>query len=545
MDKCFKFVLVVSCLALVNGVTAQPLSKNKGFTRQDTLRGSLRPERNWWNVTRYDILVEPDIPNKTISGYNDITFDVVGKSTRLMQIDLQEPMEIVKVENLLYKNQKIDFKREGNVFWLNAPKSGRQGKIRIYYKGTPRAAVNPPWDGGWIWKKDSLGRPFVSVACQGLGASVWMPCKDHQSDEPDKGATLTIIAPGDLTGVGNGRLVEKKNVRPGYTAWTWKVVNPINNYDIIPYLAHYVNFTDTIQGEKGKLDASYWVLDYNLERAKKQFAIVRPMIKCFESWMGPYPFYEDSYKLVEAPHLGMEHQSAVAYGNGYQNGYRGKDLSGTGLGLYWDFIVVHESGHEWFGNSITAKDVADMWIHEGFTTYAEVMYIEDTKGVQAGSEYMIGREKRIQNDIPVIGHYGVNREGSADMYDKGAAMLHTIRQLLQDDKRFKEMLREISHKFYHKTVTTKQIEDFMTSYTGLHLQKVFDQYLRSKDVPVLEFKQEGNVYLYRWASCINGFDMKVRLANGTWLQPEREYQTLSAREKPEVDKNFFISVKYL
>ena len=296
-------------------------------------------------------------------------------------------------------------------------------------------------------KKMQQDRPWMSVACQGLGASVWYPCKDHQSDEPDNGASLSIIVPDTLVAVGNGRLKNKISNNNGTTTYTWEVKDPINNYNIIPYIGKYVNWSDTLQGEKGTLDLSYWVLDYNLEKAKKQFEQVKPMLRCFEYWFGPYPFYEDGYKLVESPHLGMEHQSAVAYGNGYQNGYRGMDLSGSGWGIKWDFIIVHESAHEWFANNITTKDIADMWVHESFANYSETLYTEWLFGKEAGNEYNYGIRRRIENDRPIIGPYGVNKEGSGDMYYKGGNMLQTIRHAINDDEKFRNILRGLNQNF--------------------------------------------------------------------------------------------------
>jgi aminopeptidase N len=335
-------------------------------------------------------------------------------------------------------NKKLlQFSCEGNTCLVQTGNelNGKMYRLDIVYHGVPRPAVNPPWDGGWIWKKDAKGRAWMTVACQGLGASVWFPCKDHQSDEPDEGASLTMVVPDTLVAVANGRLTNQSSGK-GLASYTWQVENPINNYTIIPYIGKYVNFTDTLMGEKGKLDLSYWVLDYDLEKAKKQFTQVKPMLRAFEYWFGPYPFYEDSYKLVEAPHLGMEHQSAVAYGNKFMNGYMGGDLSGTGQGKWWDYIIVHESGHEWFANNITTNDIADMWVHEGFTDYSETLFIEYYKGKDSANVYLQGLRRNISNDKPIIGPYGVNQEGSGDMYFKGANMIHTIRQVINDEKTF-------------------------------------------------------------------------------------------------------------
>jgi aminopeptidase N len=382
------------------------------------------------------------------------------------------------------------------------------------------------------------------VAVQGLGASAWYPCKDHQSDEPDNGASLTVMVPDTLVAVANGKLKDR-TVKNGIASYTWEVNNPINNYNIVPYIGKYINFTETFDGEKGKLNCSYWVLDYNLEKAKKQFTQVAQTLKAFEHWFGPYPFYEDDFKLVESPHLGMEHQSAVAYGNGYVNGYRGTDLSGSGWGLKWDFIIVHETGHEWFGNNITAKDIADMWIHEGFTDYSETLFTEYFYGKDAGDEYVRGLRKNIENDKPIIGSYGVNQEGSGDMYYKGANLLHTIRQIINDDEKFRSILRGLNKTFYHQTVTTKQIEEYIIKQSGKDLSKVFDQYLRTKNIPQLKLDVDGTTLKYKWDDAIEGFNMPVLLTNGQWIIPTNKPQEKKMDGLKDINAHpdFYIKVK--
>jgi aminopeptidase N len=518
----------------------------KHFTRADTLRGTITPERAWWNVLRYDIWVKPDYEKKTITGSNYITFKVTNPG-KTMQIDLQEPLQISSIS---WDNQQLKFARDGNVYHVQFPLAlvaGTTQIIYISYGGSPRIAVRPPWDGGWIFTRDKAGRPWMTVACQGLGASVWYPCKDHQSDEPDNGASLTITVPDTLMAVANGRLKEKKSNKNGTDTYKWEVVNPINNYDIIPYIGKYVTWHEDYTGEKGKLDCDYWVLDYDLDKAKIQFREVDTMLRCFEYWYGPYPFYEDGYKLVEAPHLGMEHQSAVAYGNRFKQGYLGRDLSGTGWGLKWDFIIVHESGHEWMGNSITTNDLADMWVHEGFTNYSETLYTTCVFGVKAGDEYCIGIRKNIVNDKPIIAHYGVNEEGSGDMYYKGGNMLHTIRQVINDDEKFRKILRGINTTFYHKTVDSKDIENYISKQSGIDFSKVFDEYLRTTKVPVLEYKKGHEDFTYRWTNCVAGFDMPVRLIGEKkqWLRPLEQWQSIKIKdlENLAVDENFYIKVQ--
>lgn len=540
-----KLTLLIGFISIITN--AQVLNHKKEFSRQDSLRGTINEFRNWWNVTHYKISVEPNEEEKFITGNVDIKFDeTIKQHNKLLQIDLQEPMQIKTVR--LNGKDVLDFKRDGNVYFINTEKSQLKAKenlLQIAYSGNPRVAVRAPWDGGWIFTKDAKGRDWMSVAVQGLGASAWYPNKDHQSDEPDNGMELEIITPKDLVGVGNGRLI-KKEKRNGKNVATWKVINPINNYNIIPYIGNYSNFKDTYQGEKGKLDLDYYVLDYNLEKAKAQFEQAKLMLKSFEHWFGPYAFYEDSFKIIEAPHLGMEHQSGIAYGNRFGNGYLGNDLSGSGWGKDWDYIIIHEAGHEWFGNNITSKDIADMWIHESFTSYSETLFVETYYGKEAGSEYVRGTRKSIQNNQPIIGVYGVNQEGSGDMYPKGANMIHTFRTWMNDDEKFRQMLRGMNKDFYHQTVTTQQIENYMAKSLGVDLTKFFDQYLRTTKIPVLELKQNGDKIDYRYTNIIDGFTMPLRLKNSKEIiNPTAKWQTLKDNSIKKVidvtvDPNYYI-----
>ena len=541
------FLLLAATVVHSNRISAQPLSGNQPITRQDSLRGSLNENRTWWDVKKYTIYVEPDYGRKTIRGYVELLIEV-GKNHPLMQLDLQEPMQIDRIES---NGKTFSFTRDGNHFLVSIPggfpEKSRQ-KLMVHFSGKPVEAIRPPWDGGWIWRKDKSGNPWMSVACQGLGASVWYPCKDHQSDEPEEGAELRIVAPEGLTAVGNGRLINQSKLDSGRTVYTWEVKNPINNYNIIPYIGKYAHFSETFDGEKGKLDCDYWVLEENLEKAKKQFQQVKPMMQCFEHWFGPYPFYEDGYKLVESPHLGMEHQSAVAYGNQYKNGYLGNDLSGSGWGLKWDFIIIHETGHEWFGNNITTKDIADMWVHEGFTNYSETLFTQcQNNSAQAGNEYQIGSRKNIDNDIPVIGQYGVNREGSGDMYSKGSSVIHTIRQLMQDDEKFRQLLRSLNKTYYHQTVTSAEIEAYINRFAGSDFSKIFDQYLRTVQIPVLEYTLAKGRMSYRWTNCVPGFEMPLKVeldGKQAWLQPTTSWKKHSGKISTlKADPNFYISVK--
>lgn len=503
-------------------------AQDKVFTRADTLRGSITEERAWWDAVHYDIAVEPDYGSMTLAGSVRLRFRVLATG-RTMQLDLQAPMEIGKVE---WEGRPLDVTRDGNAWHVRfpeAPPTGSLQTLAISYLGKPQVAKRPPWDGGWIFTRDTQGRPWMSVACQGLGASVWYPCKDHQSDEPDS-AALSITVPDTLVAVGNGRLRSRTPQPGGRTTYRWAVTNPINLYNIIPYIGKYVSWGETHPGEAGPLACTYHVLDYELEKAKEQFKQVPGMLSCFEHWFGPYPFYADGYQLVQAPHLGMEHQSAVAYGNGFRNGYRGNDLSGTGWGLKWDFIIVHESGHEWFGNNISSKDVADMWVHESFTNYSETIFTGCQSGPKAGSEYVAGTRRLVRNDIPVVGRYGVNDEGSGDMYYKGGNMIHYMRQLFRDDERFRLALRAMNDTFRHATVTYDEVVGFWSRQAGMDLSPLFHQYLRTTQIPTLSYRLRGRQLEYRWTNCIGGYEIpvKVMLEGKTerWLKPTTSWHSV-------------------
>ncbi|RTY88790.1 M1 family peptidase [Flavobacterium sp. RSP49] len=545
MQKQFSLILI--SFLFFNGVNAQGLLEKKEeiFTRQDTLRGSITKERAWWDVKQYHLDIKVNPADSTISGSNTIKYQVVQEYNS-MQIDLQNPMEIYKV---IQDGVALKYRREGNAFFIELIASQTKGaikKLTVFYGGKPKVAVNPPWDGGITWKKDANGNSFIASSCQGLGASVWWPNKDHMYDEVEN-MLISVNVPENLTNVSNGRLISVKQLKDGTKTYNWYVSNPINNYGVNINIGDYVSFSEKYKGEKGDLDCTYYVLRDNLAKAKKQFQDVPKMLKAFEHWFGPYPFYEDSYKLVEAPYLGMEHQSSVTYGNKFQNGYLGRDLSGTGWGLKFDFIIIHESGHEWFANNITYKDIADMWIHESFTNYSESLFVEYYYGKEAGFEYIRGTRKGINNDKPIIGNYGVNKEGSGDMYPKGGNMLHTLRQIVNDDEKWRKILRGLNSTFYHQTVSTKQIEDYLSQQVGIDLATFFNQYLRDTRIPTVEYFFKDNQLGYRWTNCVSGFNMPVKVTlngNEELLQPETEWQRVSVNtenSKLEIDKNFYVA----
>ena len=539
-----------SCISLllIFVTFSSGLAQQSNFSKQDTLRGSITPERIWWDLLHYNLDFKVDPSSKSIEGSNLIRYKVLNQN-QLMQIDLQPPMEITAV---IENNKNLDYKREGNVYYIQLKKNQQIGtinEITIHFKGAPKISNNPPWDDGFTWEKDNNGTDFIATSCQGGGSSIWWPSKDHMYDEPDQGIELSITAPKHLISVANGRLIQTKENSNKTITSSWKVVHPINNYGVNINIGDYVHFTEKYKGKKGVLDCDYYVLSYNLEKAKKQFKEVSRTLEAFEHWFGPYPFYEDSYKLVEVPYLGMEHQSSVTYGNGYQNGYKGIDLSGTGWGLKFDFIIVHESGHEWFANNITNIDIADMWIHESFTAYSENLFLDYHFGTEASNAYVTGTRKKILNDKPIIGNYDVNNSGSSDMYYKGANMLHTLRQIIDNDEKWRSILVGLNKDFYHQTVTTKQIENYIDKFFKIDLKPFFDQYLRTIKIPTLEYKLEHNNVFYRWSNIEDGFSIPVKLlinSNSEWIKPTSRWKKLTSDiniTSFSVDNNFYIEVE--
>lgn len=505
-------VAVAVAMAPAYAQTGQrpPEAATRTYTHADSLRGGNGPGRSWWDVKYYDLHVAVNLADSSIRGRNSIVYRVL-KPSRVMQVDLQPPLEI---DSIRQAGSEVAYRRDGNAFFLTLPRQQRTGRIdtvTVYYHGKPVAAKRPPWDGGFIWQKDSLGNPWVATANEGLGASVWWPNKDYYGDEPDS-QKVAITVPDSMTDVSNGRLRSRTRNGDGTTTYEWFVYEPINNYSISVNAGTYDHYASAYQGEAGTLSLDFWPLRIHTDTARKQWQQVTPMLRCFEHWFGPYPWYRDGYKLIEAPHLGMEHQSAVAYGNRFKNGYLGRDLSGTGRGLGWDFIIVHESAHEWWGNSLTANDAAYMWIHESFANYAENLYVECLTGdKQAGAEYVIGTRRLILNDRPIEGVIGVNDEGSGnDHYYKGGNLLHMIRQLVGNDEKWRGILRGLQSTFRHQTISGKQVEDYITHESGLPLGKVFDQYLRTTDIPELEYTLDGARLAYRWVNAVDGFAMPVQ-----------------------------------
>lgn len=524
-----------------------PLSgQTPEFTRADTLRGSITPERAWWDLVYYHLDVAVNPADSSIHGSNLIRYRVLEPGD-VLQIDLQEPMQIKRVR---LADRELPVTHEGAVHFIQLPATqpvGSLQEITVEYGGQPTAARRPPWDGGLVWSQDSQGRPFIANANQGAGASIWWPNKDHPYDEVDS-MLISVRVPEGLMDVSNGRLRAMDTHDNGDRTFHWFVSNPINSYGVNISIADYAHFGEVYNGEAGPLDCNYYVLRQNLAKAEKQFLEVPRMLAAFEHWFGPYPFYEDGFKLIEVPYLGMEHQSAVTYGNGYRNGYRGTDLSQTGWGLTFDFIIVHESGHEWFANSITDRDVADMWIHESFTNYSESLFLDYHFGTEAANAYVQGLRSNIENRRPVQSPYrNVSKAGSGDMYYKGGNMLHTLRQLVNDDERWRQTLRKLQSTYRHQTVDGAEIEAFLATATELDLTTFFDQYLRDTRIPIFEYRFMDDRLLYRWSNVVPGFAMPVRVTiNGEmqWLEPVTNWLEVIGdftEKELTVDPNFYVA----
>ena len=502
------------------------------FSLSDSLRGSLSSYRSCYDVYYYDLNVTIDDKNKElINSYNDFYITSLEDFDNI-QIDLFSNLEI---NSIVFNETKLNFKRKFNAVFIDFSeiiKKGENVKFRVNYDGKPRKAVNPPWDGGFSWDYDKNKNPWIGVSCQGLGASSWWPCKDHQSDEPDSmRITCTVRSP--LKVVSNGKLISNKSgydlkLKSKVNTSSWFVSYPINNYNVTLCAADYAHFSDYYLSNSDTLFLDYYVLTYNETKAKEHFKQVKPMLECFEEYFGQYPFINDGFSLVETPYLGMEHQSAIAYGNNYLPGYNGN--KNFIAGLDFDYIIVHETGHEWWGNSITTNDIADMWIHEGFCTYSEVIYVECMYGYDTMLEYVNNQKRFVRNDKPIVGPYNVNKKGSNDMYQKGSLMLHTLRNLINDDELWFSILKGISIDFKYKVLDGKDIIEYINRKVDFNLSLFFNQYLFNSKIPILEYKiqKEGREYvlLYRW-NAIKDFDMKLLINDGEkniWISPNSEWK---------------------
>lgn len=504
-------------------------SFSQDFGRADSLRGYLFEERSCYDVHYYHLYITVNAKEKFISGYNEIHFNVVRDFDKI-QIDLFENMN---VKMILFEDRELTYYREHNAVFVEFDrlvKSDENAFIRVYYEGHPKEAVRPPWDGGFTWDKDEDENHWIGVSCQGLGASSWWPNKDHQSDEPDS-MLISCQAPGGLQCIANGnlRFHDLRKSTKLYNTYHWFVSYPINNYDVSINIANYTHFDDYYVNDNDTLRLDYYVLPYNLEKAKEQFEQVKPMLKCFENYFGAYPFWNDGFAMVETPYLGMEHQSAIAYGNKYLQGYLGNTKFTAGF--EFDYIIIHEAGHEWWGNSITANDISDMWIQETFCTYSEALYVECMFGYDAMIKYVKNQMSSARNKKPIVGIPHVHQKGSSDMYAKGSAILHTIRSLIDNDSVWFDIIKSMANEFKYQTIDGRDILNYINAKSEYDFDNVFQQYLYTPNLPELEYKLRGwgknKTLHYRW-NAIESFDMpiKVTLESGEfdWIYPTKEWR---------------------
>lgn len=526
--------------------------KVPSFSRADSLRGKWSPERSWYDITYYDLDVRVDPARKWVGGSNTITFRVVGPQSRL-QIDLFDNMKIEQIT--LDGSEPLTFSRDFHAVFVEIPGTLDEGsyhQLKVSYSGNPVVAARPPWEGGFTWTHDKEGNPWVAVTCQGTGASLWWPNKDHQADEPDSMA-IRITVPPDLEDISNGRLRRVVALPDGWSRFEWFVSYPINNYNVTVNIGKFAHFGETHRGES-ELTLDYYVLPYDLERARKQFQQVGPMMECFEKQFGPYPFARDGFKLVQSPHLGMEHQSAVAYGNDFLQGYRGR--ASSRVGLKFDFIIIHESAHEWWGNSVTSKDIADMWIHESFGAYAEAVYVECLFGYEQAMEYVNGKKPNVRNEKPIVGTYGVNNKGSGDMYDKGQLVLNTLRHVVNNDSLWYSIIRTLATKFRYRTITAEEVFGLINEMTGQDFTSLFDQYFRHATIPALQttvtVKRDTTTVRYRWLAEAEGFAMPIDVRVGgqglVRLFPTQQWKTYSVvgldpKELAAATDRFYVEVR--
>ncbi|QHV96057.1 M1 family metallopeptidase [Spirosoma endbachense] len=528
MNRSRKAVLrLLFSLFTLSGMAKEATVSPQPFSHADSLRGSLRPERTCYDVTFYDLSLSVDPTTKRITGTNTIRYKAV-RSFRRMQIDLFANMAIKSIQQ---NGKSLAYTRDGNAIFITTNDTQPAGQIReltITYSGSPKIALNPPWGGGFVWRTDTTtakSPDWITVACEGTGASLWWPNKDHLSDEPDS-MRIRCRVPAGLTCVSNGKLISQQPTQDGHqTEWTWFVHYPINNYNVTLNITDYAHIADTYTARDGqKLALDYYVLPGNVQKAKIHFEQVKTMLGCFEKYFGKYPFWRDGYKLVETPYWGMEHQSAIAYGNHYYNNPFG-----------FDFIIIHESGHEYFGNSLSCADHAEMWIHEAFTTYAEALFVEYTQGKTEAVDYLNTQRKLIRNKFPMLGPLGVNYDQEdTDIYFKGTWMLHTIRNAVGDDAKWFAALKALTTEKRLSIVYTDEIVDFLSKKTEVDLKPLFNQYLRHPNLPSLEYKINAKntselILSYRWVADADGFNLPVtvRVGQGKWqtIRPTSDWKT--------------------
>ena len=494
-------------------VRAQDYFGTRVFTEQDSLRGTLGPARANYDVTYYELHLDVDPVDQVIEGRVEMDYTILGQLP-ILQIDLFENLQIDGIEQ---EGKPLRYERRGNAVFVELPHPAQLGsrhRMTVHYGGKPVEAQNPPWDGGFVWALDQRDRYWIGVACEGDGASLWWPNKDHLSDEPDS-MLISVTVPERLFVASNGNLreeVELENERK--KRYDWFVSYPINNYDVSINVGHYEHFSDVYRSFDGEeLPLDYYVLDYNVARARKHFQQVEPMLQAYEHYFGKYPFWDDGFALIETPYLGMEHQSGIAYGNRFMRGYLGGMIPSD---MDWDYIIVHEAGHEYFGNSVSVADHAEMWIHESFTTYMEALYVEYHFGGDDARRYLKSQRRFVSNEEPMLGPLGVNFTDfkSSDHYFKGAWMLHTLRNVLYDDPLFFGMLRSFYQDHQRTTVTTQEVIDYFSRYAGQDLQPFFDQYLKHPDLPRLQLRTNGEQLEYRLQADVAGLAMPVGIFIG-------------------------------
>jgi aminopeptidase N len=498
-------------------------------TKAELLRGAWGPYRANNDLLFYHLDIRIDPAKKLVSGKNAIRFKMLQDDTRI-QIDLAE---VLNVDKILLDSTPLHYERDSGAVFVDFPYTLRSGQvytIDFYYSGTP---VQMGRFGGFTFGTAPSGHPWIYTACEGIGASIWWPNKDQWRDEVET-MEISIAVPNDLVDVSNGRFMGKTDLGDGYTRWDWMVHYPINNYDVSVNIGNYQHFSDKM----GDLDLDFYALPEDLEKAKKQFVQAKGMIEAFEHYFGEYPFQKDGYKLVEVPYSGMEHQSAVTYGNHFANGYLERDWTGVGISPRFDFIIIHESGHEWFGNSITAADPSDMWIHEGWTTYLESLYVEHMYGKDDAIKYLNGYKPKVKNERPIITLRGVNGEPPADQYFKGVLFLNTLRSVVDDDARWWKLMHDLYQHFKYQNIMTEDLVQFFNQQTGMNLTPIFDQYLRHADIPALElkFNSSDNTVSYRWKADEPGFQMPVRVGkkdNWQLIRPTADWQTVGTQLKKD------------
>ena len=499
-------------------------------THYDMLRGAYGPYRANNHLLYYHLDIRVDPEKQWVSGKNTIRFKMLKDGTRI-QLDLRDTLSIDKI---LLGDTTLTYVRDDGAVFIDFPQTLRAGQtysIEFYYSGHPEETGR---FGGMTFKKDPSGHVWINTACEETGASMWWPDKDQWRDEGES-MDISVAVPNGLMDVSNGRLVGHTDLGDGYTRWDWHVSYGINNYDVSLNIGNYVHFGEEMAEPSGaKLTMDYYVLPEDLDKAKVQFAQARGMIEAYQHYFGEYPFIKDGYKLVEAPYSGMEHQSAVTYGNLFKNGYLGRDWTGVGINTRFDFIIIHESGHEWFGNSVTAQDSSDMWIHEGWTTYLETLYVEYRWGHDDALKYMGGLKPKVINLRPIVAERGVNADPTQDQYFKGALMINTLRSVVNDDAKWWVLLHDFYQHFKYQNIMTEDVVAWWNLHTGMNLTPIFDQYLRHVSIPRLEllFGEVPGSVMYKWDADEDSFAMPVRVGTPDhWqiIHPTTKWQSIETQ----------------